>query len=193
VFWLVLFGFITAASDVAKLETLSGWLERVIGYLPKLLFGALIIVGGYLLGTIARALVSDALYPTGLAQRVLIGRLAQAATFLAAIVIGIDQMGFNVTFVTTMIAIVLGAVLTGFALAFGLGARRVVANLISARTLQQRFSVGHHARIGGVEGEILEFTPTGVILATDEGRVNVPASRFDEEVSVLLSRDAGNG
>jgi hypothetical protein len=146
VFWLVLFGFITAAAEVARLESLSGWLERLIGYLPKLLFGALIIVGGYLLGTVVRALVSDALYPAGLAQRALIGRLAQTATFLAAIVIGIDQMGFDVTFVTIMIAIVLGAALSGFALAFGLGARRAVANLIAARTLQQRFSVGSGRR-----------------------------------------------
>lgn len=193
VFWIVVFGFITAAAEVANFETLSGWLEAVIAYLPKLLLGVLIIVAGYLLSSIVRSLVSDALDSAGVAQRALIGRLAQAATFLAALAIGIEQMGIDVTFLTTVIAIVLGTVLAAFALAFGMGARQLVANLIAAHSLQRRLSVGHRARIGGIEGEILELTATGVILATAEGRVNVPASRFDEEASVLLSPDPRDG
>jgi small-conductance mechanosensitive channel len=193
VFWIVLLAFVTAAARVADFETLSGWLERVIAYLPKLLLGALIIGAGYMIGAIVRDLVVDALDSAGIAQRALIGRLAQAATFLAAIVIGIDQIGVDVTFVTTMIAIVLGVVLAGFSLAFGLGARRVVANLIAGHALQQQFSVGQRARIGGVEGEIVEFTPTAVLLATAEGRVNVPAGRFEEEPSVLVSPEPLDG
>jgi len=88
---------------------------------------------------------------------------------------------------------VLGVVLAGFSLAFGLGARQVVANLIASHALQRQFAVGQRARIGGIEGEILEFTPTSVILATGEGRVTVPAGRFDEEPSVMLSPDTGHG
>jgi small-conductance mechanosensitive channel len=193
VFWIVILGFVTAAAEVAGFDTLSGWLERVIAWLPKLFIGALIIAAGYLIAAIVRDLVFDALDSAGIAQRTLIGKLAQTATFLAAIVIGIDQIGIDVTFVTTMIAIVLGVVLAGFSLAFGLGARQVVSNLIAANSLQRQFSVGHHARIGGVEGEILEFTATSVILATAEGRVNVPASRFDADASVLISPDADRG
>jgi small-conductance mechanosensitive channel len=193
VFWIVLLAFVTAAARVAEFDTLSGWLERVIAYLPKLLLGALIIVAGYMIGAIVRDLVVDALDSAGIAQRTLIGRLAQAATFLAAIVIGIDQIGVDVTFVTTMIAIVLGVVLAGFALAFGLGARRVVANLIAGHALQQQFSVGHRAIIGGVEGEIVEFTPTAVVLATAQGRVTVPAGCFDEEPTVLVSPEPLDG
>ena len=193
VFWIVLLGFVTAAARVADFETLSGWLERVIAYLPKLLLGALIIGAGYMIGAIVRDLVVDALDSAGVAQRTLIGRLAQAATFLAAIVIGIDQIGIDVTFVTTMIAIVLGVVLAGFSLAFGLGARRVVANLIAGHALQQQFSIGHRARIGGVEGEIVEFTPTAVVLATAEGRVTVPAACFEEQPSVLVSPEPLDG
>ena len=41
-------------------------------------------------------------------------------------------------------------------------------------------------RIGDTEGEIVQITPTAVILEAAEGRVTVPAKRFDEAVSVLL-------
>ena len=122
----------------------------------------------------------------GVEQRALIGRLAQLATFLAAVVIGIDQIGIDVSFVTTIIAVVLGVVLAGFSLAFGLGARQLVANLIAADTLRRSFRIGHRARIDGVEGEILELTSTSVVIATAEGRAIVPASRFAAETAVIL-------
>lgn len=193
VFWIVILGFVTAAAEVIELDTLSRWLGRIVAYLPSLLVGALIIVAGYLIGAIVRDLVQDALDSAGIAQRNLIGRLAQAAAFLAAVVIGIDQIGVDVTFVTTMIAIVLGVVLAGFSLAFGLGARQSVANLIAARALQRQFSVGQRARLGDIEGEIIELTPTSVVLVTTEGRVHVPASHFEEQVSVLLPPDPAHG
>jgi hypothetical protein len=38
-----------------------------------------------------------------------------------------------------------------------------------------------------VRGKILEISPTSVALETAEGRVLVPAKRFTEETSVLLT------
>jgi hypothetical protein len=193
VFWVVFFGFITAAARVAQFALLTDWLDRIVAWLPQLLLGALIIVTGYLISAIVRDLVYDALDSAGVAQRILIGKLAQAATFLAALVIGIDQVGIDVTFVTTMIAVVLGVVLAGFSLAFGLGARHLVANLVAAGSLRNHFSVGQRARIGGIEGEITEFTPTGMFIVRADGRVHVPARRFNEEPVELLGPTPGHG
>jgi len=193
IFWVVALAFLTAAARIADLTTLGTWLERIIAYVPQLLVGALIIVAGYLIGAIVRDLVIDALESAGIAQRVLIGQLAQAGTCLAAIIIGIDQIGIDVTFVTTMIAIVLGAALAGFSLAFGLGARHLVGNLIACHALQRQFSIGQRARIGGVEGVIVEFTPTSVVFAAAEGRVTVPASRFERQTSTLFAPGDGDG
>ncbi len=193
VFWIAIFGFVTAAARAAQLALLTDWLNRIVDWLPQLLLGMLIIVTGYLISAIVRDVVYDALDSAGIEQRLLIGKLAQAATFLAALVIGIDQVGIDVTFVTTMIAVVLGVVLAGFSLAFGLGARHLVSNLIAAGSLHTHFAVGQRARIGNIEGEISEFTPTGVFIASAEGRVHVPASRFNEEPVELLGPVSGHG
>jgi small-conductance mechanosensitive channel len=193
VFWVVILAFVTAAAGLVQLEFLTSWLERILTYLPNLLVAGLIIAAGYLVGTMVRDLVQDALDSAGVTERALIGKLAQAGAFLAAVVMGIDQIGVDVTFVTTMIAIVSGAVLAGFSLAFGLGARQSVANLIACHALRRQYSIGQRARFGDIEGEIIEFTPTAVILATGDGRVNVPAGLFDEQASVLLAPEASNG
>ncbi len=192
VFWVVLLGFVMAGARVADFRLLTDWLDRIVDWLPQLLLGIVIIVTGYLIASIVRDLVYDALDSAGVAQRVLIGKLAQTATFLAALVIGIDQVGVDVTFVTTMIAVVLGVVLAGFSLAFGLGARHLVANLLAAGSLRSHLVVGQRARIGDVEGEVTEFTPTGVFIASTDGRVHVPASRFHEAPVVVLGPSSGH-
>ena len=79
--------------------------------------------------------------------------------------------------------------LGGVALAVSLGARDYIANLISGHTLQQTYRVGQRIRVGGFEGQILELTPTALVLQTAEGRTTLPAKMFVGEPVVLV---AGN-
>ncbi|NIO43438.1 MAG: mechanosensitive ion channel [Burkholderiales bacterium] len=186
-FWLVVLMFLTAAAKVARLDAFSLWLDRILSYVPVLLTGALIIAAGYLASLFVRDIVSAALSSGGFRQSVLLARLAQATVFLTALVVGIDQIGVDVSFLVTVIAIALSSVLGGIALAFGFGSRDFVANVIAAHNLQQHYRPGHMVRFGKTRGEILELTPTSVILATEEGRTTVPAKVFHRNVSVLVT------
>ncbi len=186
-FWVVILFFITAATETARLDAFSSWLDRVIAYLPTLVAGGLIVLVGYLVSSLVRDLVSTTVSSAGVGQSDLFGALAQGVTFLTAIVIGMDQIGVDVTFLVTIVGIAIAAVLGSLSLAFGLGARTLVSNLIGAHYLQQELQPGQLARFGSVEGEVLELTPTSVILATPEGRMSVPAKLFDEEVTIVVT------
>ena len=63
-----------------------------------------------------------------LAQATLLGRIAQFVIMITAIVIGVDQIGIDITFLSIIAAILLSTTLGAIALAFGLGARRHVEN-----------------------------------------------------------------
>ena len=186
-FWLVILFFITAATRVAQLDAFSSWLDRILAYLPTLLAGALIILAGYLVSALMRDLVAATLGSAGVAQSELFGTAAQGATFLTAVIIGIDQIGIDVTLLIALIAIVVGAVLAGLSLAFALGSRDFVSNLIGAHYLQQHLQPGQIARIGEIEGEVLELTPTSVVLATVGGRTAIPAKMFNETATVVIT------
>jgi len=98
VFWLTLFVVLTVAADVAEFDTLSEWLNSIVGFLPHLLGGGFIILVGYLISAAIRDLVSGALTSVGVSHGELIAAFAQWATFLTAIIVGIDQIGVDVTF-----------------------------------------------------------------------------------------------
>ena len=192
-FWIILLLFLSFATDMAGLDAVTEWLRDVLRYLPTLLFGVIIIVSGHLIGLLVRDLLLEALASAQVEQRELVARLAQTATFLTAVIIGVHQIGVNVSFVTLVIAVALGSVLLAFSLAFGLGARGLVANLIGTHYLRRQLQPGVRVRVGDVEGEIIEITPTNVVLETDDGRAFIPARMFSEQVSLLVTAERDDG
>lgn len=185
-FWIILLLFLRSATGLAGFEGVSEWLGTVLHYLPTLLFGVMIIVAGHLIGLLVRDLLLEALASANVEQRELIARLAQSATFLTALIIGIHQVGVNISFVTLIISVALGAVLLGFSLAFGLGARPLVENLIGSHYLRRHYAPGALVRIGDIQGEVVEVTPTHLVIDTREGRSHVPARCFSDQPSDLL-------
>jgi small-conductance mechanosensitive channel len=188
-FWITLFVFVTAALDTAGLTAVSAWLERIVEFLPGIVTGGLIILVGYILSTLVRDVTLAAAHAAEFTESVVISRLAQAITLVTALVIGLDQIGIDVTFLTTMLGVTSAAVLFGFALSFGLGARSLVSNLIAAHHLRDILEPGQDIRVGEYEGTVLEVSTTAIILDTPEGRTSLPASLYQEQAMVMLLQD----
>lgn len=190
VFWVVILFFITAATRLLGLDAFSAWLDRLVVYIPTLLAGALIILVGFLVSALARDLTAAAIASAGVARAEIFGGVVQAAILATALIIGINQIGVDVTLLITLIAILVAAAAGSLALAFALGARSFVGNLIGAHYVQQIYQPGQQVRMGGVEGQILEVTPVSVVLATERGRVSIPAKVFTDEETTLLTEAA---
>lgn len=188
VFWLVLLLFFTAATETLGLPVLATWLSGVSYYLPRILVAALIILAGLLAGNLAREAISAAATTAGLNYGQLLGRAVYVIILLIAIVTAVDQLGIESRFLTLTITIVIAALIGGAALAFGLGSRTTVSNIIAAHYLRQVYRVGDDVKIGAVHGKILEIRPTCVILEGLDSRVLVPAKDFSETASMLITK-----
>ena len=192
-FWLVILIFITAAANLLGLTLFAGWLDRVINHLPNLLSGALIIFAGYVFGNLVGDTVRTAAQTMAIGQREILARSTQIFTVTTMILIGIDQIGIDITVLVTFIAISVGALLGGVAIAFSLGSSTLVSNLIGAHYLSKDYRVGEAISVGGISGTIVGVTSVAVILETEEGRMTVPAKVFGEEASLLISREGKDG
>jgi small-conductance mechanosensitive channel len=192
VFWGTFLVFVTAATNVLELTSFTDWLARLVGYLPTLAAGILIVIAGYLLSRFVADLVMATAQRLEATQRSMLARVAQVTILTGTLLVGADQIGIKITFLAIFagaIAVVIGG---GVALAVGLGARDYVANLIGAHYMRQAFAVGQTIRTGAHQGRILEITVTSVILDTSEGRVSLPARIYNEEpISVLAGNHHG--
>jgi len=190
VFWVVVLFFAKFALHTLGLEAVSEWMDQVVEYLPTFIAGGIILVAGTLFSVLIRDVTITTADSAGIPQARLFGTIAQGATLITTLVIGLDQIGIDVSFLANLIEIAVGALLGSLALAFGIGGRTFIGNLIGAHWVQKEYQPGQRVRIGGHEGVILEFTPTAVIVATNDGRLMIPASRFEEEASEqLIAKD----
>jgi small-conductance mechanosensitive channel len=187
VFWTVIVFAVAAAVEILGLPAVTNLVGRLAYYIPQVVAAILIVFAGYLTGNLAYGAVSTAAASLHVAYANALGRAAQVAILLVAIVIGVDQVGIDSTFLIVTLTIILAATLGGAALAFGLGCGTAVSNIISSYYLTKAYRIGQKVRIAGLEGRIVEIAPTSVVLQTADGRVFVPAKKFSEETSTLLT------
>lgn len=190
VFWLVALVGAAVAVEVLGLSALTATLAGFARYLPRIIAAVLEVGAGIIAGNLAASWV----FRTARVANIVYARAAANAVksgiILVASVIALTQAGVDSTVLVVALGTFLGAFLGAVALAFGLGARTTVSNLISAHYLQRSYRVNQRIRIGEHEGRILEIRPTEVMLDTSEGVTLIPAKAFSEETSVLLSEDA---
>lgn len=186
-FWAVLVVFAVAAVDTLGLSGVGELLGSLARYLPQVLAGVFIVFAGVAVAGLVHEAVGNAAAAAGVPYGGALARTAHVSVIALAVVMGADQAGIDSTFLMIALPVGLGAVLGGAALAFGLGSRTAVSNIIAAYHLLQLYDVGQRVRIAGFEGRIVNVTPTSVVLDTEEGRVAVPAKLFSEQVSVLLA------
>jgi small-conductance mechanosensitive channel len=187
VFWSIFLVFVTAATHVLELTLFTDWLARLVGYLPTLAAGILIVVAGYLLSRFVADLIIAASSRLEAPQRALLARVVQVTILTGTILVGADQIGIKITFLAIFAAAVAAVVGGGIALAVGFGARDYIANLIGAHYLRQAFAVGQVIRTSGHQGRVLEITATSIVLETADGRVNLPGRIYNESPIAVIA------
>lgn len=185
VYWITVLLFVTVATEMLGLAIVTSWMGGVIKYLPNILFAIFSlfmgVFGGRLLGDLVRSTASK----TGILYGEALGKVVQYATVLVTALIAINQVGVDIALLINLIYIVLGAALFGGALAFGLGARISVSNILAAYYLKSLYREGQRVKINDMEGQITQLTPTTVLIDTREGQASIPAKEFSEKASIL--------
>lgn len=188
-FWLIILFFTAMSADILGLSAFVAWISQVVTFFPLLIAGLVIVAAGFILSSLVRELVASAAVSAGSTQAELLGRITQVIILITAIVIGVDQIGIDITFLSIIAAIVLSTTLGAVAIAFGIGAKKHVENIISGHNVRKRYRSGDTIKIRDIEGKILMITSTEIVIDTAEGQVSVPAGIFNKETAVLIERE----
>lgn len=188
VFWIVLLFFIAAGIEALGLRAVSDLFGSATTYLPRVLLATIILFTGVLAGDLAYRATARTASKAGVVYADSLGRSAQVFLITLAAIIAVDQLGIDSMALLITLAIVVGSIFLATALAFGIGAGVTVSNILAAHYVSKSYRAGQTIRIGDLEGRIAEISRTAVVIETAEGRVQVPARRFAEDVSVLIGK-----
>ncbi len=190
VFWGVLLFFIATAADALGLPLLTNVVASFSLFVPRVFAAVLILVVGLVIGSLVRGAISATATGAGSSFGPGLGQLVRIAIVTSAVLIAMGELGIDIALLTAFFSVALAALLGGFALAFGLGARTAISNIIGSHYLRKTFEIGQSVRIGDVEGVIADLTATTVVLDVPDGRMVVPAKQFGEmPATLLIKRD----
>ena len=187
VFWLSLIFFFILAIHILQLEFLSSFLEDLLNSIPLLAVGMLIIIASFFIGSVCRQIVFSAFTAMEIEQAELLGNAIQILIVLMGVLVGVGQIGIDISFLTSVMSIAFGAILGALALAFGVGAKTYVSNIMSSTQVRKLYQTGDTLMVNDIKGKIIEITPTMVILQSDAGQIAIPAKLFLEKTSLLVT------
>ncbi len=192
VYWLVVVCSVMAATATLGLPVVTSWLSGAATFLPRVAVAILIIAVGTVAARVLRHVVTGTASAASVASAERLGRVTELAMMLGTALVAIEELGIEISFFKSTLLILLGGLLAGAALAFGLGGRDLVANILSAHYVQRLYQVGQVVRIDGVEGRIVRIGETSVILECAEGDVAIPARAFaDMRSTLVIARRSG--
>ena len=127
--WLIRIVFLVAAANVLNLPQVSELLNQVLLWIPNLIVAAIILLVAPLIARFVRGVIEVGAGRMGFTNASLLGRIAEAAIVVFAVIVAVDQIGIAADLVDTLFLGVVAALALAFGLAFGLGGRDVAAEL----------------------------------------------------------------
>jgi hypothetical protein len=130
VYWFIMILVLIASLDALGLPIVSDLLNSIFLYIPNVVAAIIVVILGFLVGTLLAAVVKTAASNAGLKAADGMGKLALYAIILFSVAIALDQLGVGEEIVGAAFIITFGAVALALALAFGLGGRDAAAEYL---------------------------------------------------------------
>lgn len=185
-FWITLAYAVSAAAEQLGLIAFADWVLGLLGYLPRVMISALIVFIGYLISSGVQNMIVAVSEPGGFQHGLALGRLASVLILAFTLLLGLAQLGLDVTLFANIILLAAAALFGSAALAFGIGAGDAVRNVIASHYVRKNYRPGQRVRIQELDGEILEMTQVAVIVDTGEGEAWIPARHFLESTALVV-------
>lgn len=189
IYWLLVLTFLMIAVESLGLTAAASALRALVAYLPHVLGAAIVLVGGALLGQFLGKGVQALAAGSGVEFHAALGRAVQYTVLAMAAILAVDQLGLN----TTLLNDVLGNLLTvagaGLALAFALGSRLAVRNLLAGFYAKDLFKIGQTVEVDGHRGTLEAIGPLKAVIVAEEGNlsITVPNSTLMDERVITIS------
>jgi Mechanosensitive ion channel, conserved TM helix len=127
VFWLAMLVAVLLASSALGLENVREMFGRMLGFLPTLISGTVIVILGMILGEFVRGLIVAS---AGAVEGVdTVAKLTKGVMVMIAVFMALQQVGVSEEIVTAAFTLILGSIALAAGLAFGLGNRGLAGEI----------------------------------------------------------------
>lgn len=130
-YWIALLVTFMVAINAVGLTIAADLLNKVVLYIPNVIAALFILILGMFFATLLRNIVKTAANNAGLSHAQLFSKLVEVIVIVFSMVIALEQLNIAIQITQVTLAIILGAIGLGLALAFGLGCRDIAGRAVN--------------------------------------------------------------
>jgi hypothetical protein len=130
-YWLALLVTFMVAINSIGLTIAADLLNKVVLYIPNVIAAVFILILGMFAATILKNIILTAANNAGLSQGRILSKVVEVIIILFAIFVALEQLNIGIRVTELTLAITLGSLGLGLALAFGLGCRDIAGKFVS--------------------------------------------------------------
>ncbi|MBT8384860.1 MAG: mechanosensitive ion channel [Bacteroidia bacterium] len=186
--WIMFLVFLIIAADIMNWTIVSQEIGNLLRYLPKLFSAiALFMIGIYIARFVKKAILG--FYESfDLAGAKIISGLVFYIIAIIITITALNQADIDTTVVTNNVTIILGAFLLAISIAFGLGSKEVVGDLLRTFYTRKNYEVGDHIKLDGTEGTVEAIDNISMTLSTATGKLIIPIKDVVESKVEILKK-----
>ncbi|TWO31880.1 mechanosensitive ion channel [Seonamhaeicola sediminis] len=172
--WIMYIMIIIMVSDILNLKMISEQISNLLGYLPQLFAALVIFTIGLVLANVIKKGLKSFFESMDLSGAKIISQVVFFIIFIFTSITALNVAGINTDIITSNITMILAAFLLAFALAFGLGAQKVVADILKTFYARKTYEIGQIIEFNDITGEVEAIDNMRIMLKTDKGRLVIP-------------------
>jgi len=127
IYWLLVLLVAVTAAQALKFTAAVGLMSKLIAYIPNIISAILVLAVGSFLASILGSFVSTAAKNAGMKKANLLTQIVKTVLIIFAVAIALEQLQIGKGIITQAVSVILLSIGAGFAIAFGLGCKDIVA------------------------------------------------------------------
>tara|TARA_R110002050_G_C8938659_1_gene512458 strand:+ start:1499 stop:2326 length:828 start_codon:yes stop_codon:yes gene_type:complete len=172
--WIMFLVFLIVAADIMDWKIVSEEIGNLLRYLPKLFSAIALFMVGLYIASFVRTAIKGLFDSFDLNGGKIISNLVFYIIAIIITITALNQAGIDTEIITNNLTIILGAFLAAMALAFGLGSRDIIGDILRTFYIRKNYEIGDKVNIAGIEGTIVSIDNICMTLSTASGKTVLP-------------------
>lgn len=184
--WILALVFLIIAADIMEWKIISVEISNLLRYLPRLFSAIVLFMIGLYIANFLRKTIYGLFATLEMSGAKVISSIVFYGLMIMITITSLNQANIDTSIITNNITILFGALLFTFTLAFGLGSKSIIQNLLFTFYSRKNYTIGDTIKYKNTEGAVIAIDNISLTIKTPNGKLIIPIKDIIEtEIEIL--------
>ncbi|MBA6391962.1 mechanosensitive ion channel [Colwellia sp. BRX10-3] len=167
--------FLLAALDIVGLDMLSGLIDTLVLFFPKLLAALAVLICGFFVAQIVYNAVKIASKNTGVDYGRSVAEVCRGIIIIITVSLSITQLDIDVWLLNSIISVIIASVGLAAAISLGIGTKSMAQEIVAGVYLREMYQTGDNIEVQEVKGALVSIgSVASKVIGENEAIITVP-------------------